>query len=103
MSDPPPDLPNTDEPDLLETVSTKAARKLAARRDRQWSVLSGLGLFGLVGWAVSIPAILGIALGAWIDRRWPTNYSWTLMLLFVGVALGCANGWYWIQKESDRE
>ena len=26
-------------------------------------------------------------------------YSWTLMLLGVGVILGCLNAWFWVSKE----
>ena len=64
------------------------SRKLKARRERDRTVWFGLGMFGLVGWSVAIPALLGTALGLWIDSRWPSRVSWTLMLLVIGVALG---------------
>jgi ATP synthase protein I len=53
----------------------------------------------MVGWSVMLPTLLGIALGLWIDLRFPSPYSWSLMLLFVGIVAGCLNAWYWIQKE----
>jgi ATP synthase protein I len=56
-------------------------------------------MFGMVGWSITIPTIVCLALGIWIDRRWPSPYSWTLMLLFVGVVLGCLNAWYWVKRE----
>lgn len=59
-----------------------------------------LGLFGLVGWSVTLPTLAGVALGVWIDRHWPGRVSWTLTLLLVGVALGCANAWHWVEHES---
>ncbi len=59
-------------------------------------------MFGLVGWSVAVPTLIGIALGTWIDRTWPGEVSWTLTLLFVGVVIGCANAWRWIQRESRR-
>jgi ATP synthase protein I len=83
-------------------VSEKATRKIQARREGDRSIWAGLGLFGIVGWSVMIPTLLGIALGIWIDKRFPSPYSWTLMLLFVGVVLGCWNAWYWIQREQRR-
>jgi ATP synthase protein I len=43
--------------------------------------------------------VAGIALGVWIDAKWPSRFSWTLMLLFAGVALGCFNAWRWVEKE----
>ena len=83
-------------------VARKAARRRAARqRDR--GVWFSLGLFGLVGWSIAVPALLGIALGVWIDRRWPGPISWTLSLLFVGVVVGCLNAWYWVKQESGED
>jgi ATP synthase protein I len=61
-----------------------------------------LGMMGLVGWSVAIPTLIGVALGWWIDRSWPGRMSWTLTLLFVGVAIGCLNAWYWVRQESER-
>jgi ATP synthase protein I len=60
-------------------------------------------MFGLVGWSVAIPTLLGIALGVWLDREFPAEHSWTLTFLFIGVLLGCLNAWYWVRQESGRE
>ena len=49
------------------------------------------------------PVVAGTALGLWIDARWPGGTSWTLVLMLAGVALGCANAWYWIQREGRRD
>ncbi len=65
------------------------------RRDAFWF---GLGTLGVVGWSVVIPALIGVALGLWIDGHWPSRFSWTLMLLFGGVVIGCFNAWYWVRK-----
>lgn len=62
-----------------------------------------LGMFGLVGWSVAIPTVLGTLLGLWIDRSWPGPYSFTLMGLALGVIVGCATAWYWVRRESERE
>jgi ATP synthase protein I len=70
-----------------------------ARQEGDRSIWAGLGLFGMVGWSVMVPMLLGIALGIWIDKRFPSSYSWTLMLLFVGLVLGCWSAWYWMQRE----
>jgi ATP synthase protein I len=60
-------------------------------------------MFGLVGWSVAIPTLLGIALGLWLDARWPGRVSRTLTFLIIGVILGCLNAWYWVKQESGRE
>jgi ATP synthase protein I len=88
-----------DDPELARTVGRKEERRLRARRTREDSVWFGLGMFGLVGWSVAIPMLIGIAIGAWIDRTWPSHYSWTLMGLLCGVAVGCLTAWYWIKRE----
>ncbi len=88
--------------DYRRRIEAREARKLRARREGRESPLSGFAAFGIVGWSIAIPTLLGIALGWWIDRRWPGPYSWTLMLLFGGLILGCLNAWNWIQKEQNR-
>lgn len=81
-------------------VERQEARKIKARLERDRGIWFGLGMMGLVGWAVAIPTLLGIALGVWIDRTWPSRYSWTLMLLVVGLLIGCWNAWKWVERES---
>lgn len=88
---------------VTEKIGRKAARKLKARGERNRGIWFGLGMFGLVGWAVAIPTILGIALGAWLDAQFPGRVSWTLTFLFIGVVLGCINAWYWVKREGHRE
>ncbi len=88
------------EKSLPGTVGRKAARRIKARRNRDRGVWFGLGLFGMVGWTIAITTIIGIVLGLWIDRIWPSSYSWTLTMLFIGLIVGCINAWYWVNKES---
>jgi ATP synthase protein I len=83
-------------------VGSKEARKLQARREQNHDVWFWLGMFGMVGWSVAIPTVLGVVLGRWIDATWPSRVSWTLMLLFIGLGLGCLNAWYWVTRESGR-
>ena len=87
---------------LEDEVGAKEARKLKARREKHRNIWFGLGMFGLVGWSVAIPALLGTAIGYWMDRTWPGQVSWTLTGLLIGIALGCWNAWNWISRESRR-
>jgi ATP synthase protein I len=84
---------------LSQMVGTKAARKLKARRHSTQGVWFGLGMMGLIGWSVVIPTLLGAALGIWLDSRCQGSYSWTLMLLVIGLVIGCLNAWHWVTKE----
>lgn len=88
---------------LVKIIGPKETRKLKKRQTRNQTAWFWLGMFGLVGWSVAIPTLLGIALGVWIDTTWPSRYSWTLMLLIGGVILGCLNAWFWIKREGQHE
>lgn len=89
--------------DLEKQVGAKESRKMKGRREKDRSIWFGLGMFGLIGWSVAIPTLIGVAVGIWIDNTWSSRFSWTLMLLFIGVILGCVNAWYWVKRESRRE
>lgn len=84
---------------FVTTVAAKAARKLRAQRKGIQPIWFGLGFFGLVGWSVALPTLLGALLGLWWDRRHPGPHSWTLALLVAGLVMGCANAWYWVSRE----
>ena len=88
-----------DEPTFSRQVGAQAARKLKAQREATRSVWFGLGMSGLIGWSVTVPTLLGAALGIWIDERYPSTYSWTLMLLLMGLIIGCMNAWHWVHSQ----
>ncbi len=88
-----------DEPTFSRQVGAQAARKLKARREATKSVWFGLGMSGLIGWSVTVPTLLGAALGIWIDEKYPSRYSWTLMLLLMGLIIGCLNAWHWVHSQ----
>ena len=102
MSEEPEEKPAAGATEFSQQVGEKAARKLKAQRHVTQTVWSGLGMMGLVGWSVAVPTLLGAALGLWLDKRYPGGHSWTLMLLAIGLGLGCFNAWHWVAKE-DRE
>lgn len=83
---------------LPKQVHDKEQRKLEARKEGK-KVWFGLGMFGVVGWSIALPTVIGGFLGIWIDSHWPGRYSWTLMCIIGGLVLGCATAWSWMQKE----
>ncbi len=81
-------------------VGAQAARKLKAQRRATKSIWFGLGMSGLIGWSVTIPTLIGVALGLWVDEALSeSTYSWTLMLIFIGLIIGCLNAWHWVESE----
>ncbi len=106
MADRPPERPDVRTPaagDFRHSVVGKEQRKLRARREGDRGPWFWLGMFGLVGWSVTIPTLLGIALGVWMDRRFDGQVSWTLTMLLAGVGVGCWTAWFWIKRESERK
>ena len=68
-----------------DAITRKVQRKIEARRREDRSAWAGLGMFGLVGWAVTVPTVLGVLLGLWIDSHFESSRSWTLALLLAGA------------------
>jgi ATP synthase protein I len=91
-----------DQTSFSREIEAKAARKLKARRNSTQGVWFGLGMMGLIGWSVVVPTLLGAAVGIWLDNHHAGSHSWTLMLLLIGLAIGCLNAWHWVDKE-DKE
>ena len=102
MSDEPDRESKSGKSDFSQQVGDMAARKLKAQQHVTKTVWSGLGMMGLIGWSVAIPTLLGAAVGIWLDNHYPGGRSFTLMLLVVGLCLGCFSAWRWLDKE-DKE
>lgn len=87
------------ETSFSEVIGKKENLRLKAQRDSK-SVWAGLGLFGMVGWSVVVPTVLGAVIGIWLDRKFDESFSWTLSLLLAGLMIGCVLAWNWVQKEN---
>ena len=79
-------------------IAEKEKRKLKALHTKN-KVWFGLGMMGMVGWSVVVPALLGALAGVWLDKRYPQTFSWTLALLIAGLITGSVIAWYWVDKE----
>ena len=77
---------------MVRQVGSKQDRMIRARgrRHNDWRAIA---ILGVIGWSVVAPTLIGVALGIWMDHRWPRTFSWTLMLLIAGLVLGCINAW----------
>lgn len=100
MAEQPEGASQTASREWSEEVGDREVRKIRARRKRDRTLWVGLGAFGIIGWSVAVPTLVGIILGVWLDRLWPGSFSWTLALLLAGVTLGCLSAWYWVSLES---
>ncbi len=81
-------------------IAQKEKQKVKALREKNGTVWFGLGMMGMVGWSVTVPALIGAALGIWLDKKHPQSFSWKLSLLIAGLCAGSLIAWYWISKEA---
>ncbi|MEH2063458.1 MAG: AtpZ/AtpI family protein [Nostoc sp.] len=88
---------------FAKAIANKERRKLYARQAKPYGgVWFGLGFAGLIGWSVVAPTLLGMALGIWLDFRFPSNLSWTLALMLAGLTIGCLIAWQWVSQKQKR-
>lgn len=87
------------EEELLEEIKKQSEKKIKAKEEGS-EIMFGLGLFGIVGWSIAIPTVIGIALGVYLDKKFTQSFSWTITLLFAGVIMGSFNAWRWIQEKT---
>lgn len=59
-----------------------------ARREPGGRFWRSVGLIGSVGWPIVLLATGGAFGGRYLDMRWGTGVRFTLLLLFVGTAVG---------------
>ncbi len=90
------------EREMQNKIKSDVKKKIKAKSEKD-DIMFGLGVFGIIGWAISIPTLLGILLGVYLDKNFPMDFSWTLTLLFLGVVVGCLNAWHWIKEKSESD
>jgi ATP synthase protein I len=86
--------------EMERAIAEKQLRRLRSRQLSAQTAWFGLGMFGVIGWSISVPIVAGIAIGLWVDSWFESQRSWTLMLMVLGIAFGCVNAWSWIHRES---
>ena len=88
-----------DESSFSSRIQEQEARKVKAQSEDKESPWLGLGMFGMIGWSIVVPSLLGTLLGLWLDHHHPVPFSWTLSLLVIGLVTGCVMAWYWVVTE----
>lgn len=86
-----------------DEIGRQAGRRKAARDDPAPSPLRGLGVFGMIGWAVAVPTVGGAFLGLWLDGAAPQAFSWTIALILGGVVIGALIAWGWVSREGGEQ
>jgi ATP synthase protein I len=77
------------------------AERLARREQGHRSFWRSLGVVGMVGWPIALGSVGGTLLGRYLDTRLDTGIRFTLMLMTVGVAIGCLAAWRTVVQKHD--
>lgn len=88
---------NEPERPIIKTIRTRAERRRLARGLP--SLARNLGQIGVLGWQIVLPALIGLAIGRWLDHRLASGIFWTAPLLLAGLGIGCWSGWRWIHRQ----
>lgn len=92
----------TGEPDdngrLDQAVKRRRERRERWQREGERSIAQNLAMIGTLGWMIVTPTLLGLFIGRWLDRTFDSDIFWTLGLLVLGLAIGCALAWNRMQS-----
>lgn len=90
------------EKDLMEKIGRDAKNKMKANKKGK-EIMFGMGVFGVVGFSIAIPTLLGTFLGLFLDNRSDSEISYTLTFLFLGLVMGCLSAWRWVKETSQND
>lgn len=65
--------------------------------------LTHFRVFGIIGWSLLIPVLLGIAGGIWLEKTFKDVFPWSAILILVSLSVGVLNAWFWIVQNKKLE
>ncbi len=90
-------LPNGET--LEKAVKTRQERRARWQREGERTIGQNFAMIGALGWTIVAPTLVGIFVGRWLDRQFAMGIFWTLGLLVLGLAVGCALAWNRMHRE----
>lgn len=85
----------------MDPEKTPQRNERASEEVRQaWSI--SFLRFGIIGFSIMIPALIGAILGMALDVLKPGPLSWSIVFIIAGLALGFFMTWKWMVKEIRR-
>jgi ATP synthase protein I len=86
--------------DRLAGAAREAAeRDSRGRAEPEPSLGSRLGQIGILGWAIVLPTLLGLAFGHWLDRTFGTRVFFSALFLMLGAVVGFWSAWKWMHRQ----
>lgn len=87
------------EDNLDEAVRKRRERRARWQQEGERPLAQNLAMIGALGWMIVAPTLLGIFVGRWLDSVFRMGVFWTLGLLVLGLAGGCALAWQRIHRD----
>lgn len=84
---------------IADAARQAAERDSRGREEPEPSLGSRLGQIGILGWAIVLPTLMGLALGHWLDRMFGTRVFFSAPLLMIGAAVGFWSAWKWMHRQ----
>ncbi|MCA9142645.1 MAG: AtpZ/AtpI family protein [Planctomycetaceae bacterium] len=75
--------------------------RLRRREKGHRSFWRSLGVLGMVGWPIALGSVGGSFIGRYLDARFDSGIRYTLMLMTVGVMIGCFAAWKTVAQNHD--
>ncbi len=83
---------------FLAEVGRRRKRREKHEREGDSSFWRSVGMMGTIGWSVSVPMVLGLLLGRWIDTRLESGHVFMLFCMLLGLITGCLTAWRMISE-----
>jgi ATP synthase protein I len=90
---------NHDTEEMRRAVKLREQRSDRWKREGERPTWMNLSMVGALGWLIVIPALLGVAIGRWLDGMLGTGITFTGALIFIGVGIGGYLAWQRMSKE----
>jgi ATP synthase protein I len=84
---------------LAEAARRAAEREEEIRRNPEPSLGARLGQIGILGWTIVLPALMGLALGRWLDQKFASGVFYSAPLVMLGAGLGLWLAWRWMSRQ----
>ncbi|MHC4597528.1 MAG: AtpZ/AtpI family protein [Planctomycetota bacterium] len=91
-------LPSAKGERLLDELKARTLRREREAGYRDRGFWTGVGVMGLVGWSVILPAVLGAYLGVLLDRELGLERTFSGGFALLGLCGGCWNAWRMVRK-----
>ncbi len=77
---------------MRESIARLEERRRLGKGERRRTLATVAAVAGM-GWSIVIPALIGFAVGHWLDLRSGTGIVLSAGLGLVGLAFGCVAAW----------